>query len=141
MRPRQLRAICLCLHARQRVVGRLRAGVGAQQVGGALERDIGVGQRRLASVAQGDLLVDRRLIGALLDQEQQLVLLDRIAVGELAGEDGLPASREGVDQVQRAGLLLCDSHHSTPPFCVRGSGRWDWSTALPEFNFRLRRIT
>jgi hypothetical protein len=41
------------------VVGRLGAGVAAQQFGRALELELGIGERRLGGIALRRLLVDR----------------------------------------------------------------------------------
>ena len=85
------------------VVGLLGAGVGAQQLGGALELEIGVGERGLRGVALGDLLVDRGLVGLGLDGEDDLVHLHHVAVGELARpEESLDPGAQ-LDLVDRGG--------------------------------------
>ena len=95
------RGLGLELLALALVVGRLRAGVGAQQIGGALELDLGVGERGLGGVARGRLLVDRRLVGVGLDREQDLAFLDLVAVVELARTEEALHARPQVDLVDR----------------------------------------
>src|SRR5258708_5415168 len=66
------------------VVDRLRAGIGAQQFGGAPELDVGIGEGRLGGIALGDLLGDGSLERLWLDGEHDLAFLDLIAVREQA---------------------------------------------------------
>ena len=87
---------------------RLRDRVGPDQVLGSLQRDRRVPLGRLRADQLGLSLVDRRLIGVLLDDEQEVAGLDLLPLGEspllqealdtrhqIDRVDGLDASNEG----------------------------------------------
>ncbi len=93
----------LQLLAHPLVVDRLRAGIGAQQFGGAPELDVGVGECRLGGIPLGDLLGDRSLERLGLDGEHDLAFLDLVAVGEQAWPEEAFDARLQVDLVDGGG--------------------------------------
>ena len=69
------------------VGGDLRAGLGRQELLGALQLHVGVGQGGLGGGALGLALVDDGLVGRGVDLEQDLAFLDGVAVVEFAGAE------------------------------------------------------
>ena len=67
----------------------------------ALQLQIGIDLGGLCLGEIGALLVDRRLVGVLLDAEQQVACLDLLPFGEIALLDEAGHPRDDVDLVDR----------------------------------------
>ena len=86
--------------ARWSTVG-LRDVLVADQLLAALQLQRGVDLRRLGLGEIGALLLDRRLVGGLLDAEQEVAGLDLLPFGERALLDEARNARDDVDLVDR----------------------------------------
>ena len=98
----------------------------------ALKLQIGVDLRGLRLGEIGVLLVDRRLVGVLLDTKQQVAGLDLLAFGEVALLDEAGDARDDVDLVDchdAADEAIARVGHL--PACHRAySDGWRWRRAL-----------
>ena len=95
------------LGLRRGVVGRalvkrgLRDVLIADELLAALQLERGVDRRRLCLGEIGALLLDRRLVGGLLEPEQEIAGLDLLPFGEISLLDEARDPRDDVDLVDR----------------------------------------